>query len=327
MLIALNPDPDSKLPYLLRLPIGAGLVFRVRDTWPRTAAVYCHPVPLTEWPEDPTLVEQQPLRSCQRRGPSIDVVLTRSRENRSQLVFTRARGRDVVFWQSPKTRKQSRPAVRVPTGRAPGADELTIIIDAHERYAYRFVDKPVLTTKRALPAGDYGAAVGDRLVAVAERKSAEDLIASLTNGRLRYALGELAAVPRAVVVVEDKYSAIFKQQRLRPSLVADGLAELQVRWPSVPIVFCETRPLAEEYVYRFLAAAVTWALDDSAVEERLGQVLLLETTAERAARPAAPGVAASNREVRAWALESGLAVSDRGRLPAGIIAAYRAAHP
>ncbi len=25
-------------------------------------------------------------------------------------------------------------------------------------------------------------------------------------------------------------------------MIADGLAELQVRWPHVPIVFCETRP-------------------------------------------------------------------------------------
>ena len=44
----------------------------------------------------------------------------RSRENRSQLVFTTARGRDVVFWQSPRTRKQARPNVRTPTARAAG---------------------------------------------------------------------------------------------------------------------------------------------------------------------------------------------------------------
>jgi len=57
------------------------------------------------------------------------------------------------------------------------------------------------------------------------------------------------------VVVEDRYSAIFRLDRLRPSMVADSLAEVQVRWPNVPIVFCETRPLAGERTYRFLAAA------------------------------------------------------------------------
>ena len=28
LLIAVNPDPDSRLPYLMRLPLGGGIVFR-----------------------------------------------------------------------------------------------------------------------------------------------------------------------------------------------------------------------------------------------------------------------------------------------------------
>jgi hypothetical protein len=48
-------------------------------------------------------------------------------------------------------------------------------------------------------------------------------------------------------------------------VVADGLAELQVRWPNVPIVFCETRQLAEEWTYRFLAAARAWAETEAAM--------------------------------------------------------------
>lgn len=40
---------------------------------------------------------------------------------------------------------------------------------------------------------------------------------------------------------------MFKLEWARPALVADGLAELQVRWPDVPLVFAETRPLAEEW--------------------------------------------------------------------------------
>ena len=39
-------------------------------------------------------------------------------------------------------------------------------------------------------------------------------------------------------------------------MVADGLAELQVRYPTVPIVFGETRQLAQEWTYRFLGAAL-----------------------------------------------------------------------
>ena len=49
LLIARNPDSDSTLPYLLHVPIGSdGLVFATRDTWPRTSALYCHPVAVTD---------------------------------------------------------------------------------------------------------------------------------------------------------------------------------------------------------------------------------------------------------------------------------------
>ena len=138
------------------------------------------------------------------------------------------------------------------------------MVDSHEQYAYRFAGQQVSTVKRALPCGDYGLVVDGRLVASVERKSLTDLVASLTSGKLRYALAELAALPRAAVVVEDRYSQVFKLERVRPALVADGLAELQIRWPSVPIVFCETRPLAEEWTYRFLAAAHAWADTETA---------------------------------------------------------------
>jgi hypothetical protein len=45
------------------------------------------------------------------------------------------------------------------------------------------------------------------------------------------------SAPGRLVVVEERYSQIFKLDRIRPAVVADGLAELQVRWPGVPIVF------------------------------------------------------------------------------------------
>jgi len=79
-------------------------------------------------------------------------------------------------------------------------------------------------------------------------------VASLIRGTLRYALAELAALPGAAIVVEDRYSGVFKLDRVRPAMIADGLAELQVRWPNLPIVFCETRPLAEDWTYRYLAS-------------------------------------------------------------------------
>jgi hypothetical protein len=316
LVVARNPDPDSSLAFLLHVPLGDGLVFRTSGTWPDTKALYCYPVPLSEWPMDPDVVERLALRSCRRRGAAIDLVADRARRSRSQIVFTTARGRDAVFWQSPRTRRTARPQVRTPTARAGGQPELQVIVDAHERYAWRFNRSGVSTTTRELPAGDYGVEVRGQLVAAVERKSVEDLSTSVTNGRLGYQLAALAGLPRAAVVVEDRYSQIFKLTHARPATVVDGLAEAQVRWPNVPIVFCETRSLAEDWAYRFLAAAQTWAADESASAARVGS-----HDDGLAHAPTAPEP--TTAEVRAWARAHGLQVPDRGRLRPEIWQAWR----
>lgn len=324
LLIARNPDPESTLPYLLHVPIGVdGLVFRAKDTWPRTNAVYCHPVEATEWPEHPEIVERIPLKTCTRRGAAIDVVADRGREQRSQIVFTRGRGREMVFWQSPRTRKQARPDVRLPTARAAGVVELEIVVDAHERYPYKFAGQQVTTVRRGLSCGDYAVLLDGRTVAAVERKSLADLVSSLTSGRLRFALGELATLPRAAVVVEDRYSQVFTLDRVRPAIVADGLAELQIRYPTIPIVFCETRKLAEEWTYRYLAAAHTWAESETAALHRIG--LTAQTPAEPVTDRDATA-APSTADIRAWARANGIAVPDRGRLRPEIHQAWRDAH-
>jgi hypothetical protein len=63
--------------------------------------------------------------------------------------------------------------------------------------------------------------------------------------RLRYALGELSALLRAAVVVEDHYGQIFAVEHVRGSVVADGLAELQIRWPSCRSAGRVADPLAD----------------------------------------------------------------------------------
>ncbi|MCX5041942.1 hypothetical protein OG921_01875 [Aldersonia sp. NBC_00410] len=318
LLIATNPDADSSLPYLLRLPLGNGLVFRTSGTWPRTKALYCHPATLEEWPAEPEVVERIDLTSCQRRGAAIDVVAARQRESRSQLVYTRARGREMVFWQSARTRKQSRPGVRIPTARAAGIAELEIVVDSRERYAYDFAGKQVHITRRALPCGDYGLVHQGRLIASVERKSLEDLTSSLLSGKLKYQLTELAAMPRAAVVVEERYSQIFALTWARPASVADSLAELQATFPTVSIQFCDNRKLAQEHVYRYLAAVHTWAQDTLDTAGSLG--------AEPAFEAAPTQPEPSTAEIRVWARTVGLPVPDRGKLRPEIRQAWNAAH-
>jgi hypothetical protein len=257
--IARNPDPDSTLPFLIRLPLPDGvLVLKAADTWPRTAKVYCHRA--AGWPADPDVVEAVPVRACQRRGVAIDVVLERAHHNRSQLIFTTlSGGREAIFWQSPRTTRKARPGIRVPTRRASGMAELVIVIDTRERYPYRFTRQQTQTRRRALPAGDYGVELDGEIVAVVERKTVADLAARLVDGHLAYALAELATVDRAAVVVEDRYADLFNLDHVTPGFVADLLATVQIRYPTVPIVFCDTRPLAEEWTFRFLGAALAYA--------------------------------------------------------------------
>ncbi len=256
--VARNPDPASKLGFLIRLPLAAGpLVLKAADRWPRTAKVYCHRA--EAWPVGAEVLEEVPVRSCIRRGQAIDLVLERARENRSQVVFTTIRGREGIFWQSPKTTKLARPTVRVPARRASGIGEVAIAVDTRERYPYRFVRQHASTYRAALPVGDYGVEHAGELVAVVERKSLADLAKALVDGGLTYRMAELATVDRAAVVIEERYSALFKVEHVRAGFLADLLGALQVRYPQIPMVFCDTRPLAEEWTFRFLGAALARA--------------------------------------------------------------------
>jgi ERCC4 domain len=258
-LIARNPDPDSTLPFLLRLPIEGGVLLKARDRWPTTARVYCHP--LDEWPADAAIVEQVAIRSCQRRGAAIDLVLDRGRNNRSQIVFTkpnpgRTNGRPMIFWQTARTAQRARPGQRVPTRRASQLEQLAILVDTRERYPYKFAGRPVERERIALVVGDYAVRDGERLIAVVERKTPEDFTKSLVDGTLNYALAELATLPAAAVVVEERYSALVNHEHTQPGWLLELVARLQVRYPAVPIVFADSRKLAEEYTYRYLAAAL-----------------------------------------------------------------------
>jgi hypothetical protein len=150
-----------------------------------------------------------------------------------------------------------------------------------------------------------------------ERKSIADLVSTLTSGKLRYLLADLAALPRAAVVIEDRYSSVFRLEHVRPALVADGLAEAQVRFPSVPIFFCETRTLAADWTYRFLRAAV----EELTAGQHADRMTARLATAE-GPLPKEPSTA----EVRAWAVAQGIPVADRGRLRPEVWAAYQAAH-
>jgi ERCC4 domain-containing protein len=256
--VARNPDPDSSLPYLLRLPVDDGLVLKAREPWPTSSRVYCHPA--EAWPEEPDVVDEVPVRVCRRRGSAIDLVLDRSRNNRAQFVFTEVKARPAIFWQTAKVVRNARPGLRVPSRRAAGLGGVEILVDTRERYPYRFGGRDVEAVRRTLAIGDYAVGADGRVAAV-ERKSPADLSKALSDGSLGFAMAELASLPAAAVVVEGRYSDLFKNEHVRPGWLPELLARVQVRYPAVPVVFAETRKLAEEWTYRFLGAAVRELLE------------------------------------------------------------------
>ena len=83
----------------------------------------------------------------------------------------------------------------------------------------------------------------------------------------------------------------------------------------MPIVFCETRPLAQEWTYRWLGACLAElaAARTAGIEATFAAGW---TRARPAPRPA---------DVRAWAREHGIAVSAAGRLPADVVRRYESA--
>jgi len=259
--IARNPDDESTLPYLLWVPLGpTPLVLKAKDRWPRTAKVYCH---RADWPDSPDIVEETAVRSCIRRGVAIDLVLDRSRENRSQFVLTTVRGgREGIFWQTARTRRKTRPGMRLPTRRS-AVGVLEVVVDTRERYAWKFEGRQVTLSRRALTVGDYAAELDGEVVGVVERKKLQELAGNVVDGGLLVTLSELATVARAAVVVEDRWADVFRLAHVQPSMVAEMLAGAQVRYPTVPIVFCESRPLAQEWAYRFLGAAARYAAEQT----------------------------------------------------------------
>ncbi len=262
--VARNPDPESRLPYLVWLPLEGGLVLKAREPWPRAARVFCaHDG--SPWDEAAGLVDQSAVLLCRRRGAAIDLVLDRPQLARSQFVFTQARGRPAVWWQTQKTVQAANPGARVPRGRAGGP--LTIAVDTREKCGWKFAGRPVTLERRALPAGDYPAVVNDTVIGVVERKTLENLATSLSDGSLTYQLQRLAEAGRSAVVVEGDYPDLFRTQPARGSWLADMLGRLAVRYPEVPIVFAGSRRFAEEWAYRFFGAAVGDALGTVAADE------------------------------------------------------------
>ena len=94
-----------------------------------------------------------------------------------------------------------------------------------------------------------------------ERKSLADLVTSLTTGKLKFQLTQLAAIPRAAVVVRGLLAGLQSSTTSDPA--SWQMASPNARSGSRECRSSSARPrkLAQEWTYRFLAAAPASAHD------------------------------------------------------------------
>jgi len=253
--VARNPKPGTRLPYVVRLPVAGEppLVLACREEWPGPKDVFC--LELDAWPEDAEVIKEVPVQSCWRSGKAVHLVLERRLRRRSMFVWTQGRGRTLIFWRTQRTMRAARPGLRVPQARGLEAP-LSIAVDIREGYPWRFTKHRAECVTRELPVGDYGVFLEDRLCAAVERKDVPGLAAAAVGGTLSFALAELSRLPHAALVVEGRLSDLLKpDQKVRKGWLMSVVASLQVQYPRVNWMFAETRELAEDFTFRWLGAA------------------------------------------------------------------------
>lgn len=259
---------SDRFPYRLQILRGEELwlTLRVQDRWPAANRnIFC--LREKEPPEPGEVleeVERLPVVALQRRGRRLSVVLDRKRYKRCDFLFLSKtyKGRpseqyEQIFWVTQQSMRQRRPRARlVSTGTGPG---FAVRIASDEKYPWRFPGS--LTTRGRLPIGDYALMDGDRVVALAERKTFENLLADFgVMPALHQRLLELATYEHHALVIEAPYEDFLTDKKLhhyRPAFCARAIAELYALHPRLRVVFCANRKTANEWTRNYFAAV--WA--------------------------------------------------------------------
>lgn len=92
-------------------------------------------------------------------------------------------------------------------------------------------------------------------LAAVERKTLENLAATLSDGALAFQMERLAELPLPAVV-EGRYSGLYKLEHVSGTWLADQLSRLEVGYPEVHVMFADSRRFAEEGTNRCLSSAL-----------------------------------------------------------------------
>jgi hypothetical protein len=238
------------------------LAVRAASPWPGPGQqVFCIREDTLDADESLEPVEQAPVLSLSRLGRKLAIVLDRPLRKRCEFLFIDKPRRDgsgtyeQVFFRTESGIRSHRSRTRLEIQNKDA--ELHVVIDSGEKYPWRFPGAELASRK--LPAGDYALLDGERIAAVVERKSFDNLLADLGQLQaLHHSLAHLERYERAALVVEAQYADFLDEKRLTgrwpAAFVARALAEVAAMHPRLPMVFCGNRKLANQWTYRFFLA-------------------------------------------------------------------------
>jgi len=210
-------------------------------------------------------LERVDIIAFNERGRRISVVLARKRYKRCDFLFLKKsyKGRpgesyEQIFWLTQRSIEQHRPAFRLVSRH--GKTELVVRIHSNEKYPWRF--HSAVTERGAISGGDYALVDGDKMLAVVERKTLDNLLADFgTMPVLHQRLAELAAQDNHALVIEAPYADFLNPKKVHhynPGFCAKAIAELYALHPHLRIVFCANRKIANEWTRHFFE--VIWNL-------------------------------------------------------------------
>jgi len=260
---------SRRFPFRVSIEQGGRLVaaFRVQAPWPGPGQqVFCLRERELDAAEALEEVERVSVAHLARVGRKLTVALDRPNRKRCEFLVVRKERRDgsgayeQVFFrtQSGIRAHRSRTHVELGVHNAP----LHIVVDSAERYPWRFPGTVV--QRRQLAVGDYALLDGERVAAVVERKSFDNLLTDVgAIQALHLQLADLASHDRAALVIEAQYRDFLDPARLRgrwpPAHLARVLGEIAALHPGLPVVFAGNRKLANIWTERFFRAVAAGA--------------------------------------------------------------------
>jgi hypothetical protein len=263
---------NPRFPFRIRIEQGGRTLLAVhaQNAWPGAGSqIFC--LRENDAPEEPLeILERVPVAHLARLGRKLSVTLDRPTHKRCEFLkvdkpFRNKPGTyEQIFFRTEAGVRAHRTSARVelyPRG------DLDVVIDSAERYPWRFPGARV--TKRRLPVGDYALLVDERIAAIVERKSLENLLVAVHEIKgLHQQLKELGSYPHAALVLEAQYADLSNPKKIGRWPVSHLLrvvGEIAALHPNVPFVFAGNRKLANVWTERFFAG-VSAELRQSAPE-------------------------------------------------------------